>query len=1232
MSDMPRCPKCGSTMVKRQARRGPNAGSYFYGCSQFPRCRGTVDITNETYQVSPLIDDEATEIKAAQNKNRPYLNVATLNFPVELRARPRSDGFETIFIDGIALPSDVFAMFNGNESFKRSVASFAKWRMDFAQDACHELTDKETAIISVIEKIVNRGRLTRLSEKLERAIFRETKDAVGGSYNEETILSTLEHYNSPNIPNELLDGSERDELNGLSAEEYFYSEIFINIAGEWNVKDVLPQAHLDSLVIEKEDVDRIVLSQRVDFLITHGDRAIVVEIDDPTHYGHFQKDDERDKLLEKNGLKVFRVDAEDLACKGPTTMALVKELEAMYGDVDVYEGSYVDVYDSLIATKLAHQFQVVLIELIKCGKLKYGQNVKVGFNYHNIPCLESRIQRATLRAALDDLRELSRNICKLYRSEEGAFDGIEIADKDPDYFITINDNYDYDPRKIIYIQDISFPLPIIQNTFYQIKRQRLAFDEDALGFLLKYIYRFDGFRPNQIDGIRQTIEGYDTIVLLPTGSGKSVVYQLLSFVMPGMVLVFDPIISLIEDQIDNLSRIGVDRALGITANTEYKPQLMLAMAMGHYSMAFVSPERLQMEGFRSALARLSSRSVIPVCAIDEAHCVSEWGHDFRLSYLNLANTCRHLLKSEGAPPCILALTGTASEAVLKDMERDLQIDDSYVIRPDSFDRKEIEFIVVPSLSTDKQSALTQILSKDLPRKFGVGLYNFFQANGDDTMSGIVFCPHVNGKYGVESIRSCCNNLGIDTEIYAGSKPKYMPGSEDDWSKHKASTAKRFKDNDFSLLAATKSYGMGIDKPNIRYTIHYGLPQSIEAYYQEAGRAGRDRKKSYSYVIVSNDYPESNKKVLSPSSSIGDMQESMDSHKQFGDDVDRMLFFHTRAFEGVEDEIESATKVLDKIGKIGSARLVTVAEFKDDREKFERVIYRLAVLGIVEDYTVDFAAKEFNITLNEFSKKAVVKCYGEYVRRYQDDEEFVRSQQALIECIDDYDSNKFTLEALRVLLKEFVYNIIERSRRNAFAQLLEVTTNAAKIEDESKRSQLMRQEILRYLGNTQVNTVKRISDNPRNLRQIKTLVDKLKPDKRKDLYAEVGRTLQAYPQHPALLLSQIYIRILNGTDGASNIVDAIITVIDFGRKNYNIDDEQMVSAISSIVNKLGELNKKEYVDLINILSQTDQIDDELRARLLGNVLPVAQPIARMNYVNKMTEKLRCLGKDGVWRTM
>lgn len=338
------------------------------------------------------------------------------------------------------------------------------------------------------------------------------------------------------------------------------------------------------------------------------------------------------------------------------------------------------------------------------------------------------------------------------------------------------------------------------------------------------------------------------MVLLPTGAGKSIIYQLAGLLMPGLTLVVDPINALIEDQVEGLHAYGIDRAVPITGDIDRveRERLLWRVERGEYLFVLHSPERLQSPQFRSALRALAESSLVNLAVIDEAHCVSEWGHDFRPAYLNLGNNLRRFgAGGAQSPPPLLALTGTASRAVLRDMLTDLGIDrgrSEALVRPHSFDRPELHFeIAHTSPKEDPRAALRGVLNA-LPGKLGLPRTEFFRPAGRDTASGIVFVPTVTARtYSVRDARGIVQNAtGSEVTVYSGSSPsRDSRDRSGSWNEEKRRNASAFKTNRVPVLVATKAFGMGIDKPNIRYTVHFGMPMSLESFYQEAGRAGRD---------------------------------------------------------------------------------------------------------------------------------------------------------------------------------------------------------------------------------------------------------------------------------------------------------------------------------------------------------------------------------------------------------
>lgn len=1155
-------------MIKRQARQGKFAGRFFYGCTRYPNCKGIVNIDSATQHVDSYTPKISID-------TRPYTDTSLLKFPVHLHARPRASGLKTLFYDSLALPNSLLSAVN-NESIDRNLLSHsAKWRVDFVPSQ-NSLDDSLLSVVSVLEKTINRGVLTRLPEDLELKIFKKLKLTDTDVYDQHIVLDTYRQSYSPHVPSQWLDGEKRHSLDNMTAEEYFYKNILLDTIGINNISDVLPQVSFRSLAIANTDkIDNALLNQRVDFLVTHNSKTIVIEVDDPTHSNHLQRDDSRDRLLEENGLETYRVDVNELVNNSGAGLDRVKaKLYEMYKDDQPTN----KIYPGLRAVNIAHNFQLLLIGLLKEGKIDLNQQTKIFFDPSNIPSMAASDLHTVLDASLEDLTQLDKAMSELYGSKQ-LFSSIQISDNDPDLIISVNDNHDYDQHKMVYIQRISYPLNLAQNTYSHINYIKPSDDVKILKYLLNYIFRFDDFRPKQIDGIVRSINGMDSIVLLPTGSGKSIVYQLLSFVLPGMAIIVDPLVSLIEDQVDNLRRAGIDRIAGITAGTDNKDKVQQSLSEGLYSMVYVSPERFQIDGFRNCLTKYCADKTISVCAIDEAHCVSEWGHDFRTSYLNLAQTCRRLLRSGLRTPPILALTGTASESVLRDMERDLKIDDSSVIRPDSFDRKEIEFLIFNAASHQKSDVLRDILEIDLPSKFRSTARTFYLPQGEDTMSGIVFCMHVGGSFGVKSVMKDIKSLGINSREYFGQQThSTRTMSDEEWNKTKRQNAADFKNNKFSVLTSTKSFGMGVDKPNIRFTIHYGLPQSIESYYQEAGRAGRDRKQAYSYIIVSNDFLERNNQLLSPLYSLDELTE-FDSRrkKSEDDDITRALWFHTNSFKGIDKELQTTANILDSIGDLTRDKQVNITVSDTDRERAEKSIYRLLILGVVKDYTINFANNEFMLEINSFSRDLVASHYAEYVRGYQDDEDYVSTAKQKILSIHSNEAKGFVVESMRILLEDFIYKIIENSRRRAFSNLVSITDEASKIPIKSERSKLIRKRILEFLGNTYVDVIKSIVDNPGDLNNVEKIVKSIKGKQRDSLYAELGRTLQAYPEHPGLLLAHQVLQLETKTYDVEAVINTLFAIIKYAASEYSLESALV---LRKIVWSLSYSEKSDYDTILN----------------------------------------------------
>ncbi|MBA3414987.1 MAG: ATP-dependent DNA helicase RecQ, partial [Chloroflexia bacterium] len=526
---------------------------------------------------------------------------------------------------------------------------------------------------------------------------------------------------------------------------------------------------------------------------------------------------------------------------------------------------------------------------------------------------------------------------------------------------------------------------------------------EPLRYFLHSLFRKTDFRAGQLEIIDRALARRDVIGLLPTGAGKSICYQLPALLSPGQTVVVDPIKSLMQDQVDNLAAAGIHDAVAI--NSDQTPgerrAAEAAFGRGEYRFVFVSPERLQIAALRERVRSVGRTRPTAFVVVDEAHCVSEWGHDFRIAYLNLGRLSRELCVFAGTPPPMVALTGTASRAVLVDVQRELRIDDEAIVSPASFDRPELQFAVESVSSPGKLPRLAKWITDELPGEGHLGIPLDRLVSGEH--GGIVFCPHVNGRFGVYPVHQQIGNAlrlhardGQDDRIgfYSGSVPKALEraGTTDRlFVPMKTGTQQRFKQDDLAILVATKAFGMGIDKPNIRYTIHYGMAESVEAFAQEAGRAGRDRGKAVCLVLFS-DHRDGETAAPDPLELGIEVEESrkrIPGQGEAKDDADRMLWLHAQSYSGVEAEA-TAIRGFYRLfvgpavegSAAGSEVPLTVTNQEsmarlrqegwlpqtapaagegngnrpaEDPPKidFERIVYRLSLLGIVADYTVEY---------------------------------------------------------------------------------------------------------------------------------------------------------------------------------------------------------------------------------------------------------------------------------------
>lgn len=496
--------------------------------------------------------------------------------------------------------------------------------------------------------------------------------------------------------------------------------------------------------------------------------------------------------------------------------------------------------------------------------------------------------------------------------------------------------------------------------------------------ILKKYFGYENFRSGQEKIIEHILNGEDVLGIMPTGAGKSICYQVPAMILSGVTIVISPLISLMKDQVDSLNDLGIP-ATYINSTLSYSSyeQTLENIYQNVYKIIYVAPERLDSDTFINLLNKID----ISMITIDEAHCVSQWGHDFRPSYREIANVILNLKKR----PIVSCFTATATEIVKKDIINLLHLENPFTLTT-GFDRPNLKFMV--EVPTSKTDFITDYIEEH------------------KNISGIIYCLT---RKNVDKLYDELLELGYPvTKYHAGMTEKQRSQSQDDFTFDRC-----------PIMVATNAFGMGIDKSNVRYVIHYNMPKDLESYYQEAGRAGRDGETSECILLFSRADIVINKFLIESIPSDSNLQE----YQKLNDiidycNTDKCLRKYILEYFGepptfdecgncsnCKSDIEhtditlDAQKILSCIKRMGEhfgSSLVTDVLKGSKSEKIRKFGFdRLSTYGLMKDYKKDTIKDLIYFLVTEGYIRTIGDKFPMLVLDYPANEVLFRGKQVFI---------------------------------------------------------------------------------------------------------------------------------------------------------------------------------------------------------------------------------------------
>lgn len=1017
------------------------------------------------------------------------------------------------------------------------------------------------------------------------------------------------------------------EEEGLYPARQFYYELTPKYLGDkfpYIQQLIVPEVSLSLIVGRRVGEFK---DQCVDFYLPEA--RIVIEIDGSQHNepGQSLLDEKRDQFLLENGIDTIRIPSNVLGdnSKERKYFELIeKKLTGTPCFLDEYNISFKRCVNKEANNELkaiaTMRLQIAIIQMCMTGMLSldeekwtiYIKNHDVnGYEHAAIEDVFLWIENLCIMANIDfkrpfvsiEQRNLLEEVRPIYtRIEMSLLERGNIFNTNKDWICIYTDMR----------QDVdNFVMHTAEAINYDIYNDKADTGETqnrkriALRAILKNLYGFDEFRPGQERIIINALQRRDTIGVLPTGSGKSLCYQLTVMLQPCISFCICPIKSLMVDQDMNLKVRGISRTAFISSDltSEERSKVQLDFASGKYWFVFVSPERFQIKNFRDYIYDMSEKRNMHFgyAVIDEVHCLSEWGHDFRVSYLNLTRTIRKYCEKA----VLFGLTATASYNVLKNILVEFRMEDKRdVISIPSFTREELNFRVFKVNPEEKHDlSLGAKKGKKSPKynylgavlnKYQKVFPDLLESKGKASRCGIIFTPHVNGKLGCYPLAAALReDFGTRVEFYSGEEPSHEKNGgkaplhsflakELPFDKYKLKVLEDFKSNDYTLLTATKAFGMGIDKPNIRYTIHYGIPSSLEALYQEAGRAGRDRQKAQCIIIYSPEKQDVQSEIdnlLGMDSTIDQIHQFINNIGWSGEDVVTQLKLMDNGLVSFDVEKASISDLIEEYAEPGKHKVLIKYGNNTGRylQGLQRDIYHLSLIGVVFDWTVDFGRQIVSVDFCDYSNESIIKRTESYIRNYDATYNILSDPVYIVE--NEKEEQDSIITALTVFWKWY-YNNITYSRKQALFNVYDAcnayTDETADEFKEKMEAYFRLDDITDKFGV--------IADEPEEVTKWFDIinVDTIKRKKASDIIMALNRFLESYQHNVGLNYISGFMNLLENNfeslNGRERLIQSLRTIEKFRLEDRTYVLEETAKVMYELASDEGlELFAEFYIE-------------------------------------------------------